>query len=312
MFVRQLHYLVAVARERHFGRAADTCQVSQPTLSAGIRRLEEELGLPLVIRGHRFLGLTDHGRRVLIWAQRIIADYDGLRQEVSGMGLGLAGMLRIGVIPAALQAVPPLVDAFLMRHPRVRVEIHSMAAFAIQRGLEDLDIEAGVTYLDNEPLTQVLTAPLYEETYAFVTRAPWFCGRKSVTWEEAAERPLCLLTREMQNRRIVDGVFTRLGVVPNVRIEANAFEGIGSIVGSGTWGSIVPSTQAAAFRGIEGLRAFPLVEPVHTQRVGLAICDRDPASPVALELMRHVERRLEPQKAVQRHPEVSEMASIPS
>ena len=74
MVIRQLAYLVALARERHFGRAAAACNVTQPTLSAGIRHLENELGVPLVERSQRFQGLTAEGERVLTWAQRIIAD----------------------------------------------------------------------------------------------------------------------------------------------------------------------------------------------------------------------------------------------
>ncbi|OYZ98430.1 MAG: LysR family transcriptional regulator, partial [Rhizobiales bacterium 17-65-6] len=151
MFVRQLHYLVAVAREGHFGRAAQACHVSQPTLSAGLRKLEEELGVPLVMRGHRFLGLTDHGVRVLAWAQRIVADYDGLKQEISGPGAGLSGTLRIGAIPTALPALPPLVNAFCASHPLVRVTLLALPSAAILRGLDEMEIDAGVTYLAEAP-----------------------------------------------------------------------------------------------------------------------------------------------------------------
>ncbi|MEP9375182.1 LysR family transcriptional regulator [Aquabacter sp. CN5-332] len=291
MFVRQLHYLVAVAREAHFGRAADACHVSQPTLSSGIRKLEEELGLPLVIRGHRFLGLTEQGERVLLWAQRIVADYDGLKQELSGSGAGLSGVLRIGAIPAALPALPPLVNAFCARHPQVRVQIQSMPSAAIQRGLDELEIDAGVTYLDNEPLSRVRTTLLYDESYAFVTCAPWFSGRDTITWAEAADCPLCLLTRDMQNRRIIDQIFAEAGIVSNPRIEVNSFEGVWSIICSGAWGGIVPSSHAEVFGQMEGLQVLPLIDPVRTQPVGLVISDRDPASPVATALMRHAPRR---------------------
>jgi DNA-binding transcriptional LysR family regulator len=109
MFVRQMMYLVAVARERHFARAADACHVSQPTLSAGLRKLEEELGMPLVIRGHRFLGLTPEGERVLSWAKQIIADYDSLRQDLASSDDALYGTLRLASIPATLPSLPHLI-----------------------------------------------------------------------------------------------------------------------------------------------------------------------------------------------------------
>ncbi|HTB65860.1 MAG TPA: LysR family transcriptional regulator [Steroidobacteraceae bacterium] len=95
MIVRYLDYLVALARERHFARAAATCNVTQPTLSAGIKQLEESLGVLIVERRQRFVGFTPEGERVLAWAQRVLADYSGLTQELSELQGGLAGQLRI-------------------------------------------------------------------------------------------------------------------------------------------------------------------------------------------------------------------------
>jgi DNA-binding transcriptional LysR family regulator len=83
MIVRYLDYLVALARERHFARAASACNVTQPTLSAGIKQLEESLGVLIVERRQRFVGFTPEGERVLAWAQRVLADYSGLTQELS-------------------------------------------------------------------------------------------------------------------------------------------------------------------------------------------------------------------------------------
>ena len=102
MFSRQLEYLVALDRERHFGRAAASCHVSQPALSEAIRSLERELGVPLVRRGRRFEGLTPEGERVLTWAQRAVANLRGLEQEVSRLREGLVGTLRLGAIPTSL------------------------------------------------------------------------------------------------------------------------------------------------------------------------------------------------------------------
>ncbi|MFG1463956.1 LysR family transcriptional regulator [Xanthobacter sp. DSM 24535] len=282
MFVRQLHYFLAVAREGHFGRAAEACHVSQPTLSAGLRKLEEELGQPLVVRGHRFLGLTAEGERILMWAQRIVADYDGLKQELSGRGAGLSGQLRIGAVPATLPAIPPLVNAFCARHPEVRVQIQSLSSAAIQRGLDDLDLDVGVTYLDTEPLSRVGGLVLYDETYVFVTADPaQFADRDSITWREAAASALCLLTSDMQNRRIIDRVLAEAGVASLPRIEANSFFGIWSQVASGAWASIVPQTHLSSFGRIAGMRALSLVDPVRHEAVGLVASDRDPRPPVA-------------------------------
>ncbi len=105
MFVRHLSYFVALTRERHFARAADACHIIQPTLSAAMRKLETDLDVPLVVRGHRFLGLTSEGERVLAWARQILNDYDCLRLDLTGSPASLRGTLRLGAIPAAMPLV---------------------------------------------------------------------------------------------------------------------------------------------------------------------------------------------------------------
>ncbi len=123
VFPRQLEYLVALERERHFGRAARACHVSQPTLSTGLRKLEAELGVPLVRRGQRFEGFTREGERVVLWAHRILADYDGLGHELSQIRGGLEGTLRIGAIPTSVPAISLVTSPFCERHPLMRVEV---------------------------------------------------------------------------------------------------------------------------------------------------------------------------------------------
>src|SRR4051812_4526952 len=135
MDIRQLRYLVALARERHFARAADACGVAQPTLSAGLRHLEDELGVPVVERGNRFKGFTPEGERVLAWAQRILADCEALEQELVGSRKNLRGRLVIGVIPSALAMASRLTAAFLARQPGVAFRLLSHSSIEIQRGL---------------------------------------------------------------------------------------------------------------------------------------------------------------------------------
>ena len=90
----KLEFLLALAREKHFGRAAESCGVTQPTLSAGIKQLEESLGVLLVNRGSRFQGFTPEGQRVLEWARRIVGDTRAMREEVHALRHGLVGRLR--------------------------------------------------------------------------------------------------------------------------------------------------------------------------------------------------------------------------
>ncbi len=286
MFVRQLHYLVAVAREGHFGRAAEACHVTQPTLSAGLRKLEEELGQPLVLRGHRFMGLTEQGTRVLGWAQRMIDDYESMRQDMAGSATALSGVLRLGAVPATLPALPDLVTAFCARHPEVRVQINSLSALAIARGIDDQVLDAGVSYLTGVRPARMRWLHFYDERYVFVTARPGADLPVRMSWAEAAAHPLCLLTPDMQNRQIIDEALARAGVASLPRIEANSFFGVWSQVGSGAWASIVPHTHLATFGRSADIAAIPLEGPDCTQPVGLVMAERDPLAPVAAAFLR--------------------------
>ena len=128
---------------------------------------------------------------------------------------------RDGLV-AALAAVARLrhllTRSLRARHPQVTLTVLSLSSIDIQRGLDTFDLEAGVTYLDNEPLLRVRSLPLYRERYFLVTgEATHFPHRRGVTWAEAASLPLCLLTPEMQNRRIVDAAFRAAGAAPTPR-----------------------------------------------------------------------------------------------
>jgi DNA-binding transcriptional LysR family regulator len=136
MVIRHLQYLTSLARERHFARAAAVCNVTQPTLSAGIKQLEESLGVLIVERGQRFLGLTAEGERVLAWAQRVLVDYGSLQQELSEMRERLVGQLRIGAIPVTLPIVPLLTVPFVKRHERTDIVVILQTSISIQRGLD--------------------------------------------------------------------------------------------------------------------------------------------------------------------------------
>lgn len=107
--IDRLEFILALAREQHFGRAAQACGVSQQTLSAGVKQLEERLGVMLVQRGSRSKGFTPEGERVLDWARRIVGDTRAMRQEVATLRRGLSGTLRMAALPTAT----PLVAAFL-------------------------------------------------------------------------------------------------------------------------------------------------------------------------------------------------------
>ena len=239
--IDKLEMFIALARERHFGRAAEACGVTQPTLSSAIRQLEDQLGVQLVFRGSRFQGLTPEGDRVLDWARRIVGDMRALRDEMRSARSGLSGNLRIGVIPTAMPRIAELTGPFLKRHPNAGVSILSRSSDEIRDQIEALELDAGVTYLDSEPLGRVQVLPLYRETYCLISRDE---DRGPVGWAEAARRPLCLLTPDMQNRRIVTRHLVEAGADAMPRVESTSMLAILSHVATGDWAAILPRSLA--------------------------------------------------------------------
>lgn len=285
MLLRNLTYLDALAREQHFARAAAACHVTQPTLSSGIKQLEEELGLLIVQRGQRFHGFTPEGNRVLNWARRILSDAASLKQEASELREGLVGRLRIGVIPVALPAMALLAAPFAEHHPKVTITVLSHTSIDIQRGLDDFSLDAGVTYLDNEPLTGVRTIPLYRERYYLFTATDWAPGtRAPLPWAAVGDLPLCLLTPDMQNRRIINAKFAAVGITPQVSIETNSVLTVWAQVRSGVLSSILPQPFLYLLGEPEGIRAIPLKNDPPHHTLGLVIPDREPLTPSAREL----------------------------
>jgi len=283
--IDKLEMFIALARERHFGRAAEACRVTQPTLSSAIRQLEEQLGVQLVFRGSRFQGLTPEGARVLDWAIRIAGDMRSLKDEMRAVWSGLSGNLRIGVIPTALPMVAELTEPFTQRHPNVRVTVLSRTSAEILAGIDTLELDAGITYLDNEPLGRVTQVPLYTEFYRLLC-APGtaLAGRARVTWAEVAAEPLCLLTADMQNRRIVNQHLATAGVQVSAMVESNSAIALIAHVLTGTWASVVPMRLAAMFA--QGrLVSIPIVEPEAEHLIGLIAARRDPQTPVLAALL---------------------------
>ncbi|GAA4580694.1 LysR family transcriptional regulator [Planotetraspora phitsanulokensis] len=286
MLLRQLEYLVALARERHFARAAAACHVSQPSLSAAIRKLERELGVPLVRRGRRFAGLTPEGDRVLLWAHRILAECDGLRDDLSVMRESLSGTLRVGAIPTALTAVSLLTTPFCERHPHARVSLSSLSSREINRQLAEFELDVAMTYLDDEELGNVRATPLYEERYLLLTPDDGeLAGRDVVRWAEVAALPLCLLAPEMRNRRILDGIFRAAGAVVVPAIETDTVSALYAHVATHRWSSVIAHAWLHMFGVPEGTRIVRMERPAQVPRVGLVVADRSPEPVLATALL---------------------------
>ncbi len=252
----KLESFIALAREQHFGRAAEFLGITQPTLSAALKQLEDQLGVMLVKRGSRFQGLTQEGEQVLAWARRITSDARAMKEEMRAARHGLSGHIRIAAIPTALAMIPKLTTPFREKHPGVTFSVLSRTSVEILSLLGNFDIDLGISYLDNEPLGRVVSVPLYSERYQLITAAgnP-FSERKAVTWAEVSELPLCLLTPDMQNRRIIDQHLAEAGVEVRPTLESNSMIVLFSHIRTGKWSSIMPLNLTETLGFAEPIRA---------------------------------------------------------
>lgn len=281
MIARKYLYLIALARERHFGRAAAACHVSPSTLSAAIRDLESELGVAVVERGQQYSGLTPEGWCVLDYAQRAAASAADLRQELSRLRDGLAGRMRLGVIPTALTVVASLTSRFALRHPLVCTEVLSRSTDEILARLRAFELDAGILYTASAGEPDLVRTPLCEEDHVLLAPAGGAIGeREAISWHEAAALNLCLLTPDMQNRRTIDEVFRGQDRRPHVTLETNSIVSLLAHVCSGAWCSIVPRSVLELIGVPDGVTALELIEPRLTWQIALVAMAREPRSPM--------------------------------
>ena len=262
-----LRYLAALDEHEHFGRAALACHITQPALSNALRALESEFGAVIVKRGRNFEGFTAEGRRVLVSAQRMLHEREMLQQELDS-GLGKPqGLISIGAVPTAVPIAARFSAMLKIRYPGIEPSVRSMSSNELEAGLESLSLDIGLGYTDrlraNGPSLQQI--PQYVEHYFFVRRAS-ITGNalligQPMTWAEAGTQPLCMLTREMHNRTIVDRAFATAGVKSRPAIETNSILTLALSVVDGNVCSIMPGALVGALRGYRELEALPLVEP---------------------------------------------------
>jgi DNA-binding transcriptional LysR family regulator len=270
--LEKLEFMIALAREQHFGRAAESCGVAQPTLSLGIQSLEQMLNVALVKRSSRFQGFTPEGERVLVWARRLVGDARAMRQDILGFKTGVASQMRLAAIPSSMSLVARLTVPFQSRHPNVRMTVLGRSSNALLQLLHHRDIDVGVTYLTNEPIGDVVSVPLYRAQFLFLTTPDGPLGyADQVTWEEAAGVPLCLFARDLQNRRIIDSILRQVGAEPTPMMETDSVA--------------APTSAMESVELNHTMRATPIIGPEVTHTIGLIVSDRFPIPPAVDALL---------------------------
>lgn len=292
MLFRQLDYFVALARERHFDRAAEQCCVSPLALTAALTKLEHELDVTLFERKNNFEHLTPAGERLLRWAKRILAEHDAFKAELGALRSGITGTLRLAISPAASTTAALVLSAFSSTHPLVNVEIRSKLATAELYGrLHDSEVDVAITRVSPEHNRDLDLVPMCEERYVLLAPANVLTGEPStLRWPEVAELPLVLLTPDMQARQVIDAAFAEHDIVIKPQVETDSVASLFVHVAAGDWASIIPHTWLWTTLTVGDIRAIELVDPTASAEIAVATSTKGSVSPLAREFVECAEK----------------------
>ena len=282
MFLRQFEYLIALEREGHFGRAAERCHVSQPSLSSALQQLESELDVPIILRHQRYQGFTPEGERVVSWAKRLLADRKSMLEDLAIMRRNLNGRIRIGAMPTSSPVLPRINQLFAETYPAVEIDIQFMSSDKLINELRNFELDVGITYLEGSSMKKLNTTALYQEQLSLMipdTMLP--SKRKTISWKEAADLPLCLLSPNMKERQVMDEAFASIDCDPLPKIECNSIFQLAFHVMQGDVATIVPNGFSRANDAFPGTREIQLVDPVVSKPVGLIWEKVTPPLPMA-------------------------------
>lgn len=276
MTLTELRYIVAVARERHFGRAAEACFVSQPTLSVAIKKLEEELDCKIFERGSNEVSMTPLGEAIVRQAQQVIEQAQSIKEIAKRGKDPLAGPLRLGIIyTIGPYLLPELVRHAIDRTPQMPLILQENFTVKLLDMLRNGDLDCAIM-AEPFPETGLAIAPLYDEPFmAAVPRTHPLARQERVTAEELKRETMLLLGTGHCFRDHVLEVcpeFARFssdaeGIKKS--FEGSSLETIKHMVASGMGVTVVPALSVP--REPQAHVAFiPFAEPAPTRRVVLA------------------------------------------
>lgn len=269
MEFRHLRYFLAVADALHFTKAAEGLHVSQPALSAQVKQLEQEVGVPLFDRLGRSVHLTragmifrEHARRALRemeLAQATIAQEEGLQR----------GQLTVGVVQTVnAYLVPEIVTRFSTKYPLVSLKLDELSGPDIEAGVENGALDMGIGFV---PVTseRIENQPLFEEDFVLIASPGHrLAKRRQLSLSALAEESLILLPDIFCTRRLLNASFERVGAQPKIIVEMNSIEGILATVRTSKLATVLPRLSLGGGRN-NGLRGIPLKNPTPRRGVGL-------------------------------------------
>jgi LysR family hydrogen peroxide-inducible transcriptional activator len=268
--LKDLQYLVALADTRHFGKAAAKCFVSQPTLSAQLKKLEDYLGAPLIERQPKNVTLTEMGQRVVERARRMLSDSGEIIDLARHSRDPLAGNLRVALIPTIGPYLLPIVASKLRKQlPRLKLLLNEYQTEPLLERLRSGHIDVGILALPIDA-DGLVTRTLYNEPFTVAMPANHrLAQRASVKLQDLANEKLLLLEDGHCLRDQALEVCSRIGLHENDDYRATSLETLRQMVAAGHGITLLPGLAAEPSHGDQrSLAVRPFTKPAPQRTVG--------------------------------------------
>ncbi|MEZ4872114.1 MAG: hydrogen peroxide-inducible genes activator [Bdellovibrionales bacterium] len=277
--ITQLQYIVAVYKHRHFGKAADFCHVSQPSLSTQILKVEEDLGFHIFDRGNKPIGITEKGELFIKQAQQVLLEHDRLIHVGQEVGGEVRGTFTLGIIPTIAPYVIHLfIESFAKKYPLVQLIIREMETHEIVESIRDHAVDAGLLAT---PLTfeGIIERPLYYEPfYLYVGSKDPLVQKKRVTVKDIDPERLWLLRDgHCLRSQILHFCKTREGqtIFSNIQFEGGNLETLRYLVRRGQGVTFLPYLFVSLLSKSErNANVKPFTRPMPSREVGLVFSDK--------------------------------------
>lgn len=273
MTIQQLEYLIAVDKHRHFGNAAESCFVTQPTLSAQLSKLEKELGVILFDRSKMPVIPTEIGVQIIAQAKKVVSESKGIMELVAQLKGDISGVIKLGIIPTLAPYLLHLfVRKFLEKYPNVKLEVQEMVTEEVVRRLknDELDLGIVVTPLDEPGIVE--KAMFYEKFYAYFSKDHELLKEKEIRPEQLKKEELWVLQQGHCFRdQVISFCDQSLSGHKNFHYESGSLEGLRNMVNRYKGLTLLPELATKELSEEEKSRLRPFLGTAPTREVSIIL-----------------------------------------
>ncbi|AWG20542.1 LysR family transcriptional regulator [Flavobacterium faecale] len=260
MEIQQLHYFITASKVLHFTKAAELCFVTQSALSQQIKKLEEELGMPLFLRTAKKIQLTEAGSVFLKHAKQIINDVQSGQQAIDDLNAMIGGELRIGATYIFGALVLPVVQTFAKKYPQLKISVEFGATEPLEQKLLNNELDLVLVISANKISSTIKSVALFEsELIMAVAKTNPLAKLEKIPFRDLENIPLILPSRGFNSREFLDNLFEKNNMHPTISIELNAIHPLLQIIENSHWATVVaemaligwPNLKAVKLEGVK-------------------------------------------------------------